>query len=60
MQAAPVNNSLAAVGKASIPTYNGRPDYDFAAALDKVSPQVKAKAQTQATNFEGIDRKSVV
>ena len=54
MQAAPVNNSLAAVGKASIPTYNGRPDYDFASALDKVSPQVKAKAQTQATNFEGM------
>ena len=54
MQAAPVNNSLAAVGKASIPTYNGRPDYDFASALDKVSPQVKAKAQTQAQNFEGM------
>ena len=55
MQAAPVsNNSAAAAGKAPMPTYNGRPDYDFAAALDKVSPQVKAKAQTQAQNFEGM------
>jgi flagellar protein FlgJ len=37
-----------------MPTYNGHPDYDFAAALDKLSPQVKAKAQTQAQNFEGM------
>ena len=37
-----------------MPTFGGRPDYDFAAALNKVSPQVKAKAQTQAQNFEGM------
>ena len=37
-----------------MPTYNGHPDYDFAAALDKLSPQVKAKALTQAQNFEGM------
>jgi peptidoglycan hydrolase FlgJ len=54
MHAATVNNSLAAVGKTVMPTYHGRPDLDFAAALDKVSPQVKAKAQTQAQNFEGM------
>jgi peptidoglycan hydrolase FlgJ len=54
MQAAHINNSLAAIGKTVAPSYNGRPDLDFAAALDKVSPQVKARAQTQAQNFEGM------
>lgn len=44
----------AAGTKAPMPTYNGRPDYDFAAALNKVSPQVQAKAKTQAQNFEGM------
>jgi peptidoglycan hydrolase FlgJ len=53
MQAAAIGSALgAAAGK--IPTYAGRPDYDFAAALSKVSPEVKAKAQTQAQNFEGM------
>jgi peptidoglycan hydrolase FlgJ len=54
MQTALVNHSHGAAGKAAMPTYNGRPDYTFAAALDKLSPQVKAKAQTQAQNFEGM------
>jgi Rod binding domain-containing protein len=56
MQATSVSNSNAsatATTKAPMPSYGGHPDYDFAAALDKVSPQVKAKAQTQAQNFEG-------
>ena len=48
------NSKLASAAKASMPTYGGHPDYDFAAALNKVSPQVKAKAQTQAQNFEGM------
>jgi Rod binding domain-containing protein len=48
------NSKLVSAAKASMPTYNGHPDYDFAAALDKLSPQVKAKAQTQAQNFEGM------
>ncbi len=52
MQAATIGNILGAAG-GKIPTYAGRPDYDFAAALAKVSPGVKAKAQTQAQNFEG-------
>jgi Rod binding domain-containing protein len=43
-----------ATGKAPVPYFAGHPDYDFAAALDKVSPQVKAKAKTQAQNFEGM------
>ena len=48
------NSKLASAAKASMPTYAGHPDYDFAAALNKVSPQMKAKAQTQAQNFEGM------
>lgn len=52
MQTASIGSSLgAAAGK--IPYTNGRPDYDFAAALAKVSPDVQAKMQTQAKNFEG-------
>ena len=63
MQTAPVHNSHgnglnnsvgAAGGDAQIPYINGRRDYDFAAALNKVSPQVQAKAKTQAQNFEGM------
>jgi len=52
MQTAAIGNILGAAG-GKIPAYAGRPDYDFAAALAKVSPSVKAKAQTQAQNFEG-------
>ena len=33
---------------------NGRPDFDFAAALQKVSPKAQAKAQETATNFEAM------
>lgn len=33
---------------------NGRPDFEFAAALAKVSPKAKAKAQTTATDFEAM------
>lgn len=55
MQATSVSNALGAVaGTPSIPYRNGRPDYDFAAALSKVSSDVKAKAQKQAQSFEGM------
>ena len=54
MQPASISTSHAIANRAAMPTYNNRPDYDFAAALDKVSAQVKAKAQTQAQNFEGM------
>ena len=43
--------------KASIPKapiINGRPDYDFAAALTKVSPQVQARAKSTAQDFEAV------
>ena len=52
MQTATIGNILGAAG-GKIPTYAGRPDYDFAAALAKVSPDVQAKMKTQAQNFEG-------
>jgi flagellar protein FlgJ len=54
MQPASISTSHAIANRGAMPTYNNRPDYDFAAALDKVSAQVKAKAQTQAQNFEGM------
>jgi Rod binding domain-containing protein len=36
------------------PVINGRPDFEFAKALDKVSPQTQAKAKKSATEFEGM------
>jgi peptidoglycan hydrolase FlgJ len=39
---------------AKAPIINGRPDYDFAAALTKVSPQVQAKAKATAQDFEAV------
>jgi peptidoglycan hydrolase FlgJ len=48
------NSKLVAAAKASVPTYGGHPDYDFATALSKLSPEVKAKAHKQAQNFEGM------
>ena len=37
-----------------IPVINGRPDLEFAKALDKVSPQAQVKAKATATDFEGM------
>ena len=33
---------------------NGRPDFEFAAALQKVSPQAQVKAKATATDFEAM------
>ena len=38
----------------SVESRNGRPDFDLAAALQKVSPQQLAKAQKTATDFEAM------
>ena len=43
-----------ALPKASISYVNGRPNFDFAAALAKVSPQVQAKAKVTAQDFEAM------
>jgi peptidoglycan hydrolase FlgJ len=37
-----------------IPVINGRPDLEFAQALDKVSPQKQVKAKATATDFEAM------
>ncbi len=33
---------------------NGRPDFEFAAALQKVSPKAQARAKATATDFEAM------
>jgi peptidoglycan hydrolase FlgJ len=43
-----------ALAKATIPSINGRPDYDLADALTKVSPQAQAKAKSTAQDFEAM------
>jgi flagellar protein FlgJ len=55
MQASLVNSIRSgAAGNAPIPLNHGRPDYDLAAALTKVSPQVQAKAKAKAQDFEAV------
>src|ERR1700689_5845942 len=41
-------------GRPAMPQINGRPDYDPAKALTKVSPQAQAKAKSTATDFEAM------
>jgi len=56
MQTAPISTSSRAASKVDFKTHviNGRPDFEFAAALQKVSPQQQAKAKATATDFEGM------
>ena len=53
-----VNHAIRSAGTNSanftMPAINGRPDFEFAAALNKVSPQAQAKAQSTATDFEAM------
>jgi peptidoglycan hydrolase FlgJ len=55
MQLAPIGTS-SRVSNVDFNTrvINGRPDFEFAAALQKVSPQQQAKAKSTATDFEGM------
>ncbi len=53
MQIGTVTPSAAALNSAA-PAINGRPDLDFAAALEKVSPKAQAKARATATDFEAM------
>jgi flagellar protein FlgJ len=41
-------------GKALMPMLNGRPDYELADALKKVSPQAQLKAKGAAQDFESV------
>jgi Rod binding domain-containing protein len=38
----------------TMPVINGRPDREFAAALQKVSPQQQTRAKATATDFEAM------
>jgi len=54
MQTAPAGSSSRIPPQFTMPVLNGRPDREFAAALQKVSPQQQAKAKSTATDFEGM------
>ncbi|UPJ64954.1 flagellar assembly peptidoglycan hydrolase FlgJ [Bradyrhizobium sp. 191] len=55
MQAGSINTPRATTASAfSVESRNGRPDFELAAALQKVSPQQQAKAQKTATDFEAM------
>jgi Rod binding domain-containing protein len=54
MQAGTIHSSAIASSAFSVESRNGRPDFELAAALQKVSPQQQAKAQKTATDFEGM------
>jgi Rod binding domain-containing protein len=55
MQASPLSARAGASTADFSPTViNGRPDFEFAAALQKVTPQTQAKAKSTATDFEAM------
>ncbi|MDA9463890.1 MULTISPECIES: flagellar assembly peptidoglycan hydrolase FlgJ [Bradyrhizobium] len=55
MQTSAINTPRHANSSAfSVESRNGRPDFELAAALQKVSPQQQAKAQKIATDFEAM------
>ena len=55
MQVNPVSSRAASNNSAfEVQVINGRPDFEFAAALTKVSPKAQAKAQATATDFEAM------
>ena len=54
MQTSAVGSSNRIATDFSVPVINGRPDFEFAAALQKVSPQAQAKAKSTATDFEAM------
>ncbi|MGT2434761.1 flagellar assembly peptidoglycan hydrolase FlgJ [Bradyrhizobium betae] len=55
MQTSMINTPHVASSPAfSVESRNGRPDFELAAALQKVSPKQQAKAQKTATDFEAM------
>jgi flagellar protein FlgJ len=55
MQAGPINSHSGSLpAKATMPMIKGRPDFQLADALTKVSPQARAKARATATDFEAM------
>ncbi|AWL95065.2 MULTISPECIES: flagellar assembly peptidoglycan hydrolase FlgJ [Bradyrhizobium] len=55
MQTGTINTPRLATSSAfSVESRNGRPDFELAAALQKVSPKQQARAQKTATDFEAM------
>ena len=54
MQTQPAGSSSHIPPQFTMPVINGRPDFEFAAALKKVPPQAQARAQATATDFEAM------
>ncbi len=55
MQSSLINSTTGSMPhKAVMPMINGRPDYQLADALTKVSPQAPAKAKGAAQDFEAV------
>ena len=55
MQTGTINTARLATSSAfSVESRNGRPDFELASALQKVSPKQQAKAQKTATDFEAM------
>jgi Rod binding domain-containing protein len=54
MQSSLINAHGSMPGKALMPMLNGRPDYQLADALKKVSPQGQMKAKASAQDFESV------
>ena len=54
MQTGMINSTAVVSSAFSVESRNGRPDFELAVALQKVSPQQQARAQKTATDFEGM------
>lgn len=55
MQTGTIGSPRVATSSAfSVESRNGRPDFELASALQKVSPQQQARAQKTATDFEAM------
>ena len=49
-----INGFHSAATRPAVPSINGRPDYQLADALTKVSPKAQAKAKSTAQDFESV------
>jgi len=54
MQTTPVGSSSRISTDFNMPIVNNRPDFEFAAALNKVSPEAQTRAKSTATDFEAM------
>jgi flagellar protein FlgJ len=55
MQHSPISGIYSnTAGKVAVPFTGGRPDFELADALGKVSPQAQAKAKSTAQDFEAM------